>query len=306
MPDGGVPDHLRERAAGALRGVPGFAPDGWLVTYALPGGLSNEGLVVETADGRFAVRLPSPGWIRLDRDNEIAAHRTAARAGLAPAIVYADAATGLLVTRWLPGRAWTLADMHAPGQLVRIGALLKSLWSLPPPPAVFDDGRLADRLWARYVRLAAADGAARSMRAAFVTERSTLVAGLARADFCHFDLVAANILDDGRLRLVDFEYAAAGDRWLDVAMLCAAHDHDETEQGILLRAAGLEPSAAALEKVARLRRLADFLAAHWYLARSVRAPGGGAAADQAARLVNRLLGDGCGDTMYRGDETPGV
>ena len=35
--------------------------------------------------------------------------------------------------------------------------------------------------------------------------------------FCHNDLVAANVLDDGQLALVDFEYAVRADPLLDLA-----------------------------------------------------------------------------------------
>ncbi len=53
---------------------------------------------------------------------------------------------------------------------------------------------------------------------------------------CHNDLVAANVLDDGDLVLVDFEYAVRAAPALDLAGLAGMNDYGENECRELLAA----------------------------------------------------------------------
>ena len=79
---------------------------------------------------------------------------------------------------------------------------------------------------------------------------------------CHNDLVAANILDDGRLWLVDFEYAVRADPILDLAGLAGLNGFGPSHCHRLLDAyfgPGRAPiSLAQLEQTIRLVRLMAF------------------------------------------------
>jgi thiamine kinase-like enzyme len=76
---------------------------------------------------------------------------------------------------------------------------------------------------------------------------------------CHNDLVATNVLDDGKLVLVDFEYAVRGAPILDLAGLAGMNDYGARERRELLAAyRGEDRSGLAeteLDKVVRLVRL---------------------------------------------------
>src|SRR5690606_39534213 len=75
---------------------------------------------------------------------------------------------------------------------------------------------------------------------------------------CHNDLVASNVLDDGDLKLVDFEYAVTAAPVLDLAGIAALNDFDD--DGWRLAEAYYEGmrvpfSWGELRKVVRLVRL---------------------------------------------------
>src|SRR5690606_9062197 len=53
---------------------------------------------------------------------------------------------------------------------------------------------------------------------------------------CHNDLAAANLLDDGQLVLVDFEYAVLAAPILDLANLAVMNRYSDRERAALLEA----------------------------------------------------------------------
>ena len=53
---------------------------------------------------------------------------------------------------------------------------------------------------------------------------------------CHHDLVAENILDDGQLWFIDFEYAVCAEPLLDLASLASMNNFSAAEQDCLLEA----------------------------------------------------------------------
>ena len=82
--------------------------------------------------------------------------------------------------------------------------------------------------------------------------------------FCHNDLAAANILDDGQLVLVDFEYAARADPLLDLANLAVMNGLDVGEQRTLLTAyRNSAPTDAAIAELAWLVRMVRLMSWFW-------------------------------------------
>ena len=79
---------------------------------------------------------------------------------------------------------------------------------------------------------------------------------------CHHDLVAENILDDGQLWLIDFEYAVCAEPLLDLASLASMNDFSTAQQDCLLDAyyQGATPpfSTARFTEVIRLLRLLSY------------------------------------------------
>ena len=187
------------------------------------GGSWNETWLATRGGERLVVRFDTPAAraLGLDRAAEVSVLDAIQRRGIGPQLVFADPPMGVLVARWLPGRACAPAMLRNPRLLRRLGALLRRLhrsvappWDAPP----LDLARAADRyaaivgsLWARRTACAAA----RSFNAGAGH-------GSDRA-LCHNDPVAQNLILGPHLRLIDWEFAAPGDPLFDVAVVVGHH-----------------------------------------------------------------------------------
>ena len=82
--------------------------------------------------------------------------------------------------------------------------------------------------------------------------------------FCHNDLLNANFLvEDGQIRILDWEYAGMGDRYFDLANLSANHGLDADEERVLLRAYFGAAGPAHLARLGLMRFMSDFREAMW-------------------------------------------
>ncbi len=252
-------------------------------------GLSNRSYLVTAGGDRYVLRMPARTGPGPDPAVGFAAHRTAAAVGLAPEVVHADAGTGLLVTQWVAGERFDEAQLERPAQRARLADVLTRLHRLPPPPERHRPLEVAESLWAWYRRYAEVDGELARWRDAYQAEAPALVGGLEPDCLCHLDLVGANVLDTGdRLVLLDFEWAAAGDALMDLAFIASSADLSPAATDALLVACGRD-GAGQGDKLHRLRRLADHLSAHWYLARSVGPGGTPGLVSTGLALVRKLL-----------------
>jgi aminoglycoside phosphotransferase (APT) family kinase protein len=210
----------------------------------------------------------------------------AARAGLAPPVVYVDAARGYIVTEYAAGHVPSAREFREARLLRRVGGWLRALHALPPPPglAVVDFGERAAGYLAHVVARDAdpfAAGLARELgqRRADLPPPAALVA-------CHHDLHHRNFIDDGsRLLAVDWEYAGPGDPAADLASCIGYHALDDAATRALLAGYGAtDPAFPA--RVAALGWTFDCL---WY-AWNASAELSGLAPDPAeqARLAARL------------------
>jgi aminoglycoside phosphotransferase (APT) family kinase protein len=281
------PDHeqqvralLRAHPAGRELAAGRFTP--------LAGGELNRSWRVDTGNGAHFVRL-APGEARLlgaDWRSEVALLDVASRAGLAPAPVLADPASGLLVTEFIDGQALRLEAMTDAAQLTRIGRLLRKLHALAPSPGI---RRLDFEAQARHLRrwLEPDSGVDGGLDDRGTAVFARLKSGTARLVPCHNDVHARNLLDDGgRLVLVDWEYGGVGDPLFDLAGVVSHPSLDEHGIGLLLDAYGTRIDGARLRDACWAYDYVQWL---WYrlAARRPGADGDGsriAAAGIAARL----------------------
>jgi thiamine kinase-like enzyme len=88
----------------------------------------------------------------------------------------------------------------------------------------------------------------------------------ARASACHNDLLAGNVIgtEDGRVLLVDWEYAGMGHAYFDLGNVSVNNDFDADAEERLLRAyLDREPSAAERATLKLMRVLSDAREAAW-------------------------------------------
>jgi thiamine kinase-like enzyme len=275
--------------------------------WALEGGVNRRSYLVSADGHQWVLRLPAPGAdALLDLDTEARVMRAAAVAGLAPNVVAVDAAAGILLTDYCKAtRAWTAADARQPRNVERAAALLRALHAVRVDAPAFAAERIARGYVTEFARATDAGnaqsasglGVAWPMLAPRDRRWADELLGLARhydaahppSSLCHNDLVAANVLDDGRLVLVDFEYAVRGAPILDLAGLAGMNDYGARERRDLLAAYRGEDrlglAETELEKIVRLVRLMAYV---WARLGESRARDASAFRELAATLAERL------------------
>ena len=201
----------------------------------------------DTRDGLRFVRLAGEEARRLgaDWDTELALLEIAGGLGLAPAPLLAVPAVGLLVTEFIEALPETGDAAVDPGRLLRVGALLGAVHAMTPRAGLrrLDFAVQAHGLEEALERTTDADVRLRP-RAARVFGR--LQSQRRDAVPCHNDVHQANILDDGRLRLVDWEYGGLGDPVFDLAGYVSHHALEDAAVGLLLEGYGASVDRATL------------------------------------------------------------
>jgi thiamine kinase-like enzyme len=241
---------------------------GWNGRAERMGGLTNR---VYRLGGQV-LRVPGEGTeAYIDRAHEAVAAAEAARVGVAPALIHADPASGLMVTRFVDGAATMSPEGFAarPGAVARAGAALARLHrSNARFPfrfelfAMIDDylrvlsGKEVD-LPAGYHDVVAEAGA---VRAALDAQTVALVA-------CHCDPLCENFLDDGaRMWIVDWEYSGMNDPMWDLGDLSVEGQFDAAQDEALLAAYfGGEPPAADHARMVIHKAMCDLLWTLWGL-----------------------------------------
>jgi thiamine kinase-like enzyme len=186
------------------------------------GGTTNRNYRVTSPAGQFALRVPADDPVGfVNRSWEVQSARLAADAGIGAPLVYADEATGVMLTGWVEGVPLTAAGVLEDAALPsRVARLFKRLHGLDIVfPRRFD----AFAIMEEYRRALAARGCGQvrwsdRVSAALDRARDELRRSAPPAVPSHCDPVPHNLLDDGeRLILVDWEYAGMNDPGWDLA-----------------------------------------------------------------------------------------
>jgi aminoglycoside phosphotransferase (APT) family kinase protein len=262
-------------------------------------GKINHTLLVATRAGEFVVRLcgADAGRLGVDRRRELALQRMAASAQLAPAVLAVSADARASVSRFIPGRAWSSADLGDAHRVERFGLHLRELHALARPveisPTVFDPLRHLRNYAVQVVRAVPEDAPlieAAVARAATAFERGGSAAR--GAAVTHLDLHPDNVIEcepqRERLVFIDWEYGAWADPALDLAATVAIEPAIAPHLERLIEASGLG-RVLSREQLESLRLV--FEATHWLWYRACRLAGPAAAAERAveARLFERLM-----------------
>ena len=258
-------------AATALAWVPGVHGDTPpLRVERLQGGSVNDTWRVDTAQGRFVLRVDGPAWLRpgVERAREQDLHGAAANAGLAPRLLVRAAPAGVQVCEYLEGRSWSETDFLQPVQVERLGERLAQLHALEVPAGIapFDPGACA-RQYLQLIGAEAADATgAEAVLAGIDAAVQQVVGGSASLSIIHGDLAHANLLDGANLWLLDWEYAQLADPLYDVACALAYYPQARPHVARLLAAAGLAGTGLA-ERLAAAIRVYEALSGLWHQAR---------------------------------------
>jgi len=199
-----------------------------------------------------------------------------------------DPGADLLVTRLVYAETWTRQAARETGNLLRIGAALRMLHSLPLRPGI---GRVSFEAQAKFLegQLGATGSAQPAVRRLAATAFEILAGREAIVALCHNDLHHLNILDDGdRLWLVDWEYGGCGDPLFDLASFLCQHGSTHEERQVLLSAYAGDV-AIPIDLVEAACRAFDYVQWLWYRLRGANHPGDAAGHSSRAEAISQRL-----------------
>lgn len=252
-----------------LRRIPLWTEGSGLTVTALPGGITNRNYRIDIAGEAFVVRVGIPGAevLGIDREREYRCLVAASASGAAPEVVYCRPAEGVLVTRFVPGRALAPGEMFPPEGVARVVQTMRRYHNGPAFAGSFSPFRTLDE----YL------SAARHGNSPLPSDIDGLYAALARLSAalqpggrmvrpCHNDLWGPNLIDDGqRVVVVDWEYAGMGDPYFDLANFAIYHCPSDAADAALLRAYSGEVQSGPLARLKLLRAVAELREAMWYV-----------------------------------------
>ena len=205
----------------------------------LTNGITNANFRVDVDDRAFVVRIPgaSTELLAIDRANELHNGRIAAGLGIGPSILHHFPESGATVIEFLHGRPMTNVTLAEPEMPARIAATLRTLHGGPRFLRDFDMLALAERYRALVVRRGYALPVGwEACRPTVDRIAATLALWRVPAVPCHNDLLADNYIEqDGRLRLLDWEYSGNGDPTFELGNTCRELDYDDARLAELCR-----------------------------------------------------------------------
>jgi thiamine kinase-like enzyme len=265
-------------------------PDDYTATRL--GGLTNLVYRIETTTEKLIVRIPGPGTNDyIDRAVELHNARAAHQAGISAEILWADAATGVMITRFIDmaitmtpdlfpirensaGRAGiALAGLHNSGQVFEfrfelftmIDDYLKVLSGsdIQLPPGYHDVVRAAEPV------------------------KTALAATPAPLAPCHCDPLCENFLDDGdKMWIIDWEYSGMNDPMWDLGDLSVEAGFTPARDAEMMHAYfGKPPSPADTGRMVIYKAMCDLLWTLWGL---IQHSEGNTAEDFHAYALNRF------------------
>lgn len=262
-----LPENIRLRLEAALERYPGWrgvdrrqpAP----APVRLLGDQSNNVSVLAANDRYYVLRVYRAGADanRLDRDAERTAMERAAKARLSPKVRFFDDDLGVSVCDYL-------APDPEPGPAVtELADLLSGIHALEPVTHML---YLPDRIRHYEQVLTDRDSPHAS---ALLRDSATALESVHRlhaldpdAVLCHNDLLPANCLFSGeRLWAIDWEYAASGSRWFDLAVASVGHSLGANQETALLeRYLGRSPGDHERMLMALAKNGYRYLERLWY------------------------------------------
>jgi thiamine kinase-like enzyme len=230
----------------------------------LSGGITNHNFRIDVDGRSYVLRMggAQTHLLGIDRGIERAAAERAAEVGVGPPVERFIEPQGWLVTKFIEGRPISAAEMRQPETIRRVAGALRRFHGAGAIPGRFDAHDVVEQ----YRREAEQHGVAiprEYARAHDVSERLRESRGRQPSVPCHNDLLNANFLDDGEIRIVDWEYAGMGDRFFDLANFSVNHEFDEHADRDLLVAYFGSAGDAHLRELRQMKFMSDFREAMW-------------------------------------------
>jgi thiamine kinase-like enzyme len=231
----------------------------------LTGGITNRNFRVTLGESEYVIRRPGKDTdlLGIDREAERLATEAAAALGIAPAV--AARVEDCLVTRFI-----ACSSLSAQQLAERVEEIARHLRAFHDSAVRLPSSFRVTELLDRYLIIIRARGGAVPAdyaEAVVVSARIESVLPPVKPRPCHNDLLAGNVIDahaDGRLMIVDWEYAGMGDPRFDLGNLSINNDFDEpTDERLLSAYHGAPPSDSERAGLGLMRVLSDAREGAW-------------------------------------------
>ena len=238
-------------------------------TSFLAGGITNQNYKVVVGGEAYVLRISGANTelLGVNRQIEHEANLAAARIGIAPEVIYLVEPEQYLVTRFVEGQPITLDEIRQPETIMQVMEALKQIHALPRVDCEFNSFRFIENC----NQIASDTGVTFPDNFNWMMARANEIEQTLRSHptplhLCHNDLLNANFLigsTDGKLTILDWEYAAMGDPFFDLANFTANHEFsDEQDREVLLAYWGeVTPQNRAHLKLMQI--MSDFREAMW-------------------------------------------
>jgi thiamine kinase-like enzyme len=233
----------------------------------LGGGITNRNFRVDVDGESFVVRLSGRDTelLGIDREAERAASEAAHAAGVGPAVVAFLPKQRALITRFIDAQPLPAEDLEKPDVMDAVVKAVQAIHGMAPIPSAFDAFRVV-RDYRDTAEIHGVRVPATFRQALHAADRIAVAFGRRPVPIrpCHNDLLNANfLLLDGKVFLVDYEYAGMGDLFFDLGNFSINNGISEAAEELLLERYYGNVSSAARARLKLMKIMSDFREAMW-------------------------------------------
>jgi thiamine kinase-like enzyme len=221
----------------AIARVPSWKGAKDLTATPLGGGITNNNYRIDTGGESFVLRITGENTelLGINREYEYAANLAAGKLGIAPRVFFFIRPEGYLVTRFINGRSILPNEICQPENIRRVAEILQKIHAIPEIPGSFDVFRIIVNYFeiARRYQVEFPHGFNGMMERMLSAEKALQEASFTHCP-CHNDLLNANFLTNGKIYILDWEYAGMGDAFFDLANFSDHHNLSDEQDHWLL------------------------------------------------------------------------
>ena len=205
--------------------------------------------------------------LKIDRLKESLVLNNAARAKLAPEVIFEDRKHGILVTLFIRGSSWLEKDFHDPKKIKILVKLLHEIHALPKVGHSFDPREIAKNYMSNLED--------QSDYCGFATKCIRIITDLGYIQdqcCCHNDIHSSNLIQGERLMVLDWEYAFDNNPMFELASISSYHNLNKASNLLLLDEYYGNKSRYLYNEFLTQKRLYDAIYWLWLAIRQVYAP----------------------------------
>jgi len=236
-------------------------------TTSLAGGITNQNFRVDIGAESFVLRIvgEKTELLGINREYEYAANLAAGNLGIAPQVYYYILPEGYLVTRFINAKPLPPEEIRQPENLQKVADLVKKFHSMPPIPGSFSVYQIVED----YAKTARSYNVSLPENFEWLREQMYTAKQAFDKDPlplcpCHNDLLNENFLQqDGKIYLLDWEYAGMGDPFFDLANFAVHHKLTDEEDRYFLSCYFDQVTQTRWARLKLMKILSDFREAMW-------------------------------------------